>query len=157
MLPDSNIARSFPRLAGTLTTSTPVALVKGSKMVLTTASSYAPPMVRTTILPAAPARRTHTNGAAPAARPAALARKPRRVTPAPGPPLRPASPCSLIVASPRRRLSPPDAHEPHPPISTQVSRVSSGRTARPRRRRAADHPRVEAPGRPGLPAERAVV
>src|SRR5262245_6239724 len=80
MLPDSNIAMSFPRVAGTFTTSTPVALVKGSKMVLTTASSYAPPMVRTTIRPAAPARRTHTHGAA---RPALPARKVRRVTPPP--------------------------------------------------------------------------
>src|SRR5262249_36065821 len=96
MLPDSNIARSFPRVAGTFSTSTPVALVKGSKMVLTTASSYAPPIVRTTIRPAPPACRapTYVGAVAPAgaapparptppARPALPARKVRRVTPPP--------------------------------------------------------------------------
>jgi hypothetical protein len=39
MLPDSNIARSLPSVAGTLTTSMPVAFVNGSTMALTTASS----------------------------------------------------------------------------------------------------------------------
>src|SRR5262249_34318376 len=86
---------------GTFTTSTPLALVKGSKMVLTTASSYAPPMVRTTIRPAAPARRTHTHGAAAApARPALPARKVRRVRPPPTPGTPRSLVDSLIVVPP---------------------------------------------------------
>jgi len=36
MLPDSNIVRSLPSVAGTLTTSMPVAFVNGSTMALTT-------------------------------------------------------------------------------------------------------------------------
>jgi hypothetical protein len=39
MFPDSNMASSLPRLAGTLTISIPVAFVKGSKIAFTLASS----------------------------------------------------------------------------------------------------------------------
>ena len=39
MLPDSNIASSLPSVAGTFTTSMPVAFVKGSKMAFTVDSS----------------------------------------------------------------------------------------------------------------------
>src|SRR5712692_8830369 len=76
ILPDSNIARSFPSVAGTLTTSMPVAFVNGSKIAFTLASSYDPPIVRMTTLPAAPARGIQTNG--PVAATAAPARNVRR-------------------------------------------------------------------------------
>src|SRR6266702_1503900 len=82
MLPDSNIARSFHRVAGTLTTSMPVAFVNGSKIAFTLASSYDPPIVRMTTLPAAPARGTQTNGrvaARDAVIPAALPRSVRSI------------------------------------------------------------------------------
>ncbi|PYM50336.1 MAG: hypothetical protein DME16_06770 [Candidatus Rokuibacteriota bacterium] len=79
MLPDSNIARSFPRVAGTLTISMPVAFVNGSKIAFTLASSYDPPIVRMTTLPAAPARGIRTNGpVAATATPAVPARNVRR-------------------------------------------------------------------------------
>ena len=64
------MARTLPSVAGTFTTSIPVALMKGSKIAFTLASSYDPPIVRMMTLPAAPARRVHTKGPAAAARPA---------------------------------------------------------------------------------------
>src|ERR1044071_4914267 len=69
MAPASCMARTLPRVAGTFTTSIPVALVKGSKIAFTLASSYDPPMVRMMTLPAALDRRVQMNGAA-VARPA---------------------------------------------------------------------------------------
>ena len=64
------MARTLPSVAGTFTTSMPVAFVKGSKIAFTVDSSYDPPIVRMMTLPAAPARCVHTNGPAAAARPA---------------------------------------------------------------------------------------
>ena len=66
-------------MAGTLTISMPVAFVNGSKIAFTLASSYDPPIVRMTTLPAAPARGIRTNGpVAATATPAVPARNVRR-------------------------------------------------------------------------------
>src|SRR5262249_1521957 len=64
MLPASCMARTLPRVAGTFTTSMPVAFVKGSNITFTFASPWAPRRGRLMPFPAALARRVHTKGAA---------------------------------------------------------------------------------------------